>query len=345
MRTIGPPAAMVLAIALLVPGGAGAGQVPAPAEVPPAGKAPPAGETRPGAARLEVEADRTAITVGDPIVLTIRLTFPAGTRVTSFSPEAAFDPAAILGSASRPRETLGDGSVRETRTLRVTSYKPGNGAIPALVASYVDASGTPGRASSAAIPFVVASVLGAGDAQPADIKPPAGMPERLLWPWILAALALLGAGMWLWWRRRRRPAVVVTVPVIPPLPPHEQAYAELERLLSSGLLDKGRVKEFYIELAEILRRYLAGRYGIETFERTTFEILEALRAARLAVRLVVAMAEFFAACDLVKFARHHPAPEETRATVERAYRLVDETRPAPAAAREAEPAVAAEAGR
>jgi hypothetical protein len=334
MRFVAPPAAIVLAFAFLLPGVAVARQ----------GRAPE-GEARPAAVRLEVEADRTAITVGDPIVLTIRLTYPAGVRITSFGPETAFDAAAVLGSASQPRETLEDGSVRDTRTLRVTAYKPGDGEIPALVASYVDASGKPGRASSAAIPFVVASVLEAGDAQPADIRPPARMPESPLWPWVLAALGLLGAGTWLWWRRRRRPAVAVAIPAIPPLPPHEQAYAELERLLSSGLLEKGRVKQFYIELAEILRRYLAGRYGIETFDRTTFEILEALRAARLPVPLVAGMAEFFAACDLVKFARHHPASDESRGTVERAYRLVDETRPVPAVIQAAEPAVAAGAGR
>jgi hypothetical protein len=345
MRRVAPGTALALAVVLAATGGSWARQDRASSGRPGTAGAPPAGEARPGAVRLEVEADRTAITVGDPIVLTIRLTRPAGTRITSFSPEAAFDPAMLLGSAGRPPETLEDGSVRETRTLRVTGYKPGDGEIPALVASYVDESGRPGEATSAAIPFVIASVLEAGDAQPADIKPPARMPERPLWPWVLALLGLLGAGAWLWWRRRRRPDAPIDAPATPPLPPHEQAYAELERLLSSGLLEKGRVKEFYIELAEILRRYLAGRYGIETFDRTTFEILEALRAARLPVRVVAAAADFLAACDLVKFARHHPASEETRDTVERAYRLVDETRPAPAATQAAEPAVASGAGR
>ncbi|MBI4169594.1 MAG: hypothetical protein HY510_06625, partial [Acidobacteria bacterium] len=191
-----------------------------------------------------------------------------------------------------------------------------------------------------ALPFEGASVLGTGDTRPADIKPPARMPERRMWPWVLAALGLLGAGAWLWWRRRR-PAVALEAPAVPPLPPHETAYAELERLLASGLLEKGRIKEFYIDLAEILRRYLEGRYGIDTFERTTFEILEALRAVRLPVRIAAATAEFLGECDLVKFARYLPAAEETRGTVERAYRLVDETRPAPAASEVAEQAVGA----
>src|SRR6185295_3317925 len=130
----------------------------------------------------------------------------------------------------------------------------------------------------------------------------------------------------------------------PPRPPHEIAYGEMQRLLSSGLLEKGRLKEFYIELAEIMKRYLEVRFGVDTFERTTWEILEALRLARMPVRGLTSTSEFFGACDLVKFARHAPPSEETRATVERAYRLIDETR-APEQPAEAPAGVAAGGGR
>ena len=134
-----------------------------------------------------------------------------------------------------------------------------------------------------------------------------------------------------------------TAPAAPPGPPrpaHETAYAELERLLSSGMLEKGLVKQFYIELAEILRRYLTARFEVETFERTTSEILEALRAVRLPVRALAATADFFAACDMVKFAKYLPAPDETRATVERSYALIDETKARETAAPAAEGALA-----
>jgi hypothetical protein len=132
--------------------------------------------------------------------------------------------------------------------------------------------------------------------------------------------------MWSRWRARRAQVTAPPEPVAPPRPPHEIAYGEMQRLLSSGLLEKGRIKEFYIELAEIMKRYLEARFGVDTFERTTSEILEALRLARLPVRGMTSTSEFFGACDMVKFARHAPASEETRATVERAYRLIDETK-------------------
>jgi hypothetical protein len=152
-----------------------------------------------------------------------------------------------------------------------------------------------------------------------------------IWPWLLLALLLLAAGAWWLWRRRRaKPEEGVSAPAPPPQPAHIVAYAELERLLSSGLLEQGGLKEFYIELAEILKRYLEARFSIDTFERTTNEILEALRARRISIKVKTTAAEYFVACDMVKFAKLDPAADETRVTVERAYRIIDETKRAPA---------------
>ncbi len=157
------------------------------------------------------------------------------------------------------------------------------------------------------------------------------MPTMLIWPWVVAGgLLLAGLAWWLWRRRRQRPVEAEAVPSAPPRPAHELAYEELQKLLSSGLLEKGGLKEFYIELAEILKRYLEGRFGIDTFERTSNEILRALRLKRTSVKVKATAVEFFVACDLVKFARYHPDPPETKATVGLAYRLIDETKPEPA---------------
>lgn len=288
----------------------------------------PAPPEEAGPVRIEVSADRTNVTVGDPVAVSVRLVHPADVRITTFDPERSLGDIALLDRRSGEPLQLPDGRLQETRILRVARYETGPAEIPSFEAVFVDAAGKEGRVASRPLAITVSSVLAEGDTGPADINKPAEMPERALWPWITAA-ALAAAALALWLRQRGKARRAATsappAPAAPPRPPHETAYAELERLLSSGLLEKGRLKEFYIELAEIMKRYLTVRFGVDTFERTTSEILEALGLARLPVRGMTATAEFFGACDMVKFARHSPPPEETRVTVERAYRLIDET--------------------
>jgi len=304
---------------------------------------PPAAPAQVGSVRIEAEADRKTVTVGDPITVTIRLIHPPDVRVTSFDPERFLGDLALLDRKAAEPRTLPDGGVQEARVLRVARYQIGASRIPSFEATFVDASGNEGKVATAPVPFAVGSILAEGDTRPADIKNPAIMAVPPTWAFILAAVALASlVAAWMWRRRSRRALPQAEAPAVPPRPAHEVAYAELERLLSSGLLESGRLKQFYIELVEILRRYLTARFGVDTFERTSAEILDALRLARLPVKGMALTAEFFGACDMVKFAKYVPPPEETRATVERAYRLIDETRPREAAP--PEPGISAAAG-
>jgi hypothetical protein len=321
--------------------GPAAGSAPAGG---PAAAAPPPSE---GASPLSVEvlADRTAVTVGDPVRLTFRMRHPPGVAIVSFDADRSLAGLTLLDQVEAGPRALEDGRVEEARILTLAAYETGTKEIAPVRIVYRDAGGREGSVSTAPVTVEVASVLAAGQTEPADIKPPVAMPERAIWPWVALAALLVGAAIAvLWWRRRRRGAVAAAAaPPEPPRPAHEIAYAELERLLASGMIERGEIKLFHIELAEIVRRYIGGRYRIDTFERTTFEILAALHVARLPIAVTTMAAELLGTCDLVKFAKYLPDQDETRRTVERAYRLVDETRvaPAPAAAPPAAPVAAA----
>jgi hypothetical protein len=319
----------------------------APGGPAPASAAPPVAAVASDAGAppvtLEVSADRSTVTIGDPVTLTFRLRHAKDVSIVTFDADRALAALEILDQKEGTPRVLEDGRVEEMRTVTVAAYETGSKDLAPVRVIYKDAAGKEGSVAARRVPINVTSVLTEGQNEPADLKKPAQMPERALWPWMLLA-ALLAAALlaFLWWRRgRRRPEAVAAVPAAPPRPAHEIAYAELQRLLNSNLLEKGAVKEFYIELAEIIRRYLGTRYGIDTFDRTSSEILDSLRMARAPVKAMAMVSEFLSACDLVKFAKHVPDRDETRRTVESAYRLVDETRPieAPAA-----PAAVAMAG-
>lgn len=289
------------------------------------------GPAVPGADQVKftARASHAEVTVGDPITVTFTLTRPEGLSLATFDADRSLAGLDLLASTTTAPRRLQDGSVEESRVVTFAAYKPGAGEIPAVKVVLRDASGKETEAVSSSLPFNVVSVLKEGETEPADLKRPLEMRERLLWPWFLAgglALALVAFLLWRRFRRRRPVAPAPVIPVAPPRPEHEIAYEELQRLLASGLLERGEVKKFYIALAEIIRRYLGRRFDFDAFECTTWEILEAMRSARIPATTQTLLAELLGLCDLVKFAKHAAGREETQGSVERAYRLVDETK-------------------
>ncbi len=87
------------------------------------------------------------------------------------------------------------------------------------------------------------------------------------------------------------------------LSPRERAFAELERLLHRRLLEQGLFKDFYIELTQVVRRYIERTHGIRAPEQTTEEFLAAAeRHPRFTPAVVASLREFLQSADLVKFA-------------------------------------------
>ena len=285
---------------------------------------------------VQVSSDRTRATVGDRILLKITVTHPADVTVLPPGPiqegggslvlEAVQAPAA----SETPASEAPGGEVREIFYFHVQAFETGTSQLPAFRVDWRGPDGKAGEVTSEPIPLEIASVLKGPEEEPSDLKPPAELPPPPF-PWKAAGLsllplALLAGAVYLWRRRKRPDPAGAPVPAGPMAPPHETAYRELERLLASALLREGRIKEFHVELAEIIKRYLAGRFGIETLERTTWEVLEELRRVRVGTASQGRAGEFLRETDLVKFAKHLPREDEIRRTVDLAYRLVDETK-------------------
>ncbi|MBD5389993.1 hypothetical protein HDR64_02660 [bacterium] len=130
--------------------------------------------------------------------------------------------------------------------------------------------------------------------------------------WISAILLGLLAAVfgWYYWRRRRRnlPAFSAPKPVVPPV---DRALANLKTLKDKQLWQKNRVKEYYTELTEILRVFLADEYRIAAIEMTSDECIENLRRHYPDRKDDIARLEtVFHTADLVKFAKGEPQPSE-----------------------------------
>jgi len=86
------------------------------------------------------------------------------------------------------------------------------------------------------------------------------------------------------------------------------------------------VKEYYIQLSEIIRQYIEGRYFLDALEMTTTQLLEKMNQEQINADAIQMMREFLDACDLVKFAKYIPSDEETQIVTQLAFDFVQETK-------------------
>src|SRR5207248_1436644 len=69
---------------------------------------------------------------------------------------------------------------------------------------------------------------------------------------------------------------VIVRPGPPPRPAHEIALERLDRLGAYGFLENADNRPFYFAVSEIIRDYLGGRFGFDSLELTTDELMEEL---------------------------------------------------------------------
>ena len=333
---------MTLAAAL-----AACGQIEAPATVsagPPDGNGASVSRvTEEGPVKLTVALTPAEPQLGDPLSLT--LTVEAEDGVTVEMP--AFGEA--LGRFSivdfTPREETGpDGLWIATQRYTLQPPMSGRQRIPPLRIEYLDAR--PDYADGAEqyrellseeLIVEVASVLPDGEvvAELRPVRPP--LPElgrsfiARAWPWLVSGvvgLAALGFAVAVWQRRaaeRRR----VTA--------WDRAMRRLEALVSRGLPPPDEADAWYVELSDIVRRYIEDQYGVRAPELTTEEFLqEAQRSADLSGPRRELLTAFLERCDRVKFAAYSPEQRESDEALTLARRFLGE----PSSAQEPEPAAA-----
>ncbi len=260
---------------------------------------------------------RLVIQVERPKKLTLRLPSEKS-DVRPFEIKKVEKLPGISGTRNRPRETF---------VVTLTAFELGDLNIPSVAIPYRDASGKEGGVRTEPVPVKIVSV-GKKPTDKDDIRPikgPVSTPLARLRTLVLSlfALALLGFLGWRLYRRGRRAAVDPETLK----PPHERALLELERLHAKKFLDHNKVKEFYSELSDILRRYLERRFGIETFELTTSGALARLKE-KVEPSVTQDAGELLETSDLVKFAKHIPERPKGEALETVLKRIVEATKQA-----------------
>ena len=224
-------------------------------------------------ASVDVRVDRTEITIGDLINLEVIVT--ADTTLEIVLPPTedllgvfevkdfqSFDPA--IDQAGR----------RVYRSwYHLTTWTTGRWLVPPFTVTFADSSGRSGSASSDSLFIDVRSILaesGADTVDIRDLKPQFHAPvKRALYYYIAGAVIAAGLLIWLILRRRKRREEAV---IEDSRTPWERAFDDLTELKDSNCLAEQKWREWYFALTEIYRRYLDGRYGVDTLEATTTEV-------------------------------------------------------------------------
>lgn len=264
---------------------------------------------------IDSQVDRAKILIGDVVRYSLRVTHDASVTVTMPTPGSN------LGQFELRDYQVLEPQKKEGKTLLgadylISTFDTGEFEIPPLSVTYTVKGDTAQHLlKSEPIRIMVQSLnpSEAGDIR--DIKPPLTPPRD--WKAMLIRLSglllLIAAVAAAWWyiRQRRRGLGLLPERQTPPRPAHEVALAALEALLASDWLAAGKHKEWHSELADIIRRYVEGRYAIDAMEMTSFELLAALRSWGLEEKWLTRLRELLMICDMAKFAKYKPEVSES----------------------------------
>lgn len=282
-----------------------------------------------GSISIESKVDRSTIRIGDLIKYTILITRTPDVEVEMPGRAANLDSFEIRDYEIFDSEAS-DGQVIDKFEYTISTFDVGEFEIPPLEFYYIVANDTTKSVlKTRKIKITVESIVPSEAGDIRDIKNPLEMSRDLrtiiIWSSIgFAALLLMLAGFY-FWRRKKAGRGLLPQRVEPPRPAHEVALEQLKELEASSLLTEGKVKEYYIEISEIIRHYIEGRYFIVALELTTFELLQKLESENIEAESIRMIQEFLESCDLAKFAKYVPSDEENRAALSRGVEIVEKT--------------------
>jgi len=160
-----------------------------------------------------------------------------------------------------------------------------------------------------------------------DIKAPVYFKTNLTILYIFLAIIFVAVvvGLAVFFIKRARKVKAETPPA--PKPAHRIALQALKELRMKDLPSQGKIKEYYIELSDIIRRYCENRFDIRAPEMTTDEFLSTLKeSSSLSSAHKDLLGEFLNLCDIVKFAKFRPSRKEIDDSFGSAEKFVNETR-------------------
>lgn len=157
-----------------------------------------------------------------------------------------------------------------------------------------------------------------------DIKGPCSPAHRFSF-YILGVLFFIAIVIFCLWIFSKRNRLIKT-PILQKSA-HQRAYDALQELKRKDYIRQGKIKEYYVELSDILRHYLENRFNLRAPEMTTEEFLvKAKETKELTCIQKDILKKFLLHCDLVKFAKYGPDEAEINSSYESVRMFIEQTK-------------------
>jgi hypothetical protein len=282
-----------------------------------------------GSIEARVSADVSEMLIGDQANLTISVSHTPNIEVQWplwADSLAGFE----VVSRTEVESTPSDNRILEYKQITLTTFDSGFYRIPALSIPYSEEGSTDlKRALTQPVSIRVLPIVVDTTQDIKAIKGIIGEPLTFwdVFPYILLGLLLVGAGVAIWYYTRKKEGEpeVVAKPK-PKIPAHEIAMRKLAGLEAQRLWQKGDIKAYYIELTDILREYMEGRFSIAALESTTDEIVRDMESLNLKSIQIRTIRELLEMADLAKFAKYKPDQGDNLQSMDVVRTFVKETK-------------------
>ncbi|MDD2635900.1 MAG: hypothetical protein PHW82_10415 [Bacteroidales bacterium] len=145
--------------------------------------------------------------------------------------------------------------------------------------------------------------------------------------WALVLLLIVVGAIVYFFKYYKKDIKPSFIRVKPKLPAHIIALEKLENIRNQKIWAKGQIKEFHVQLTDVVREYIENRFGIYAVEMTSSEILDTFGVENVIENSdFMKLRQILEIADAVKFAKYQALQNENDLALRNAFEFVETTK-------------------